>query len=340
MAIDVRTRTQEIVARIEAPEFLEQIRESLPESVTLDRFKRVAITAVRSNPDLATADKTTLLASIIRCAQDGLLPDQREAALVIYKGKVGYLRMIGGIRKIAAEYGWAIRTNVVYENDSFEYTDEPPEIHHRPVRPGEERGHLIAAYAVATHRDGRRLQTVLHPDDVAKRRAKAQTQAVWREWEPQMWEKSAGHDIFGQLPLDSSDLRISRVLQDGVLVDPIAALYGGPTTPPTDETTPDQTPTASNNGAEPEDADWTPVDEDPIDEEALAAASATVIPSGAHKDLSFADVAALEGGPAWFLTQLKRVAVEAPIRPTLEMFVRGRLPDEWDSYLAWKDEQS
>lgn len=339
MAIDVRTKTEEIVSRIETPEYLEQIRESLPETVTLDRFKRVAITAVRSNPSLVTADQSSLFGSIIRCAQDGLLPDGREAALVIYKGKVGYLRMIGGIRKIAAEFGWAIRTNVVYENDSFDYTEEPPTIHHRAVRPGEERGHLIAAYAVATHRDGRRLQTVLHPADVAKRRAKAQTQAVWNEWEPQMWEKSAGHDIFGQLPLDSSDLRVSRVLHDGVLVDPVAALYGTDRTPSPDSPVGDDLPAASTNGDEPEDADWTPVDDDPVDTEALTAAAATVIPSGVHKDKSFADVAGQEGGPAWFLTQLKRVAADAPVRPTLELFVRGMLPEQWAAYTAWKQEQ-
>lgn len=339
MAIDVRTKTQEIVERIERPDFLEQIRESLPESVTLDRFKRVSITAVRSNPDLAKADPASLLASIIRCAQDGLLPDQREAALVIYKGKVGYLRMIGGIRKIAAEYGWAIRTNVVYENDTFDYTDEPPEIHHRPVRPGEPRGNLIAAYAVATHRDGRRLQTVLHPDDVAKRRAKAQTQQVWNEWPAQMWEKSAGHDIFGQLPLDSADLRVSRVLHDGVLVDPVAQLYGQ-----REDDAPEPEPESGapdmSGEPEPEDADWAPVDEDAIDAEALTAAALTVVPSGVHKDKTFATVAGEDGGPAWFLQQLKRVADTAPVRPTLELFVRGMLPEQWAQYEAFKAGQS
>jgi recombinational DNA repair protein RecT len=63
MAIDVRSKTQEVVASIQHPDFLEQIRESLPESVSLDRFKRVAITAVRSNPDLVTADQSSLLSS-------------------------------------------------------------------------------------------------------------------------------------------------------------------------------------------------------------------------------------------------------------------------------------
>ena len=68
MAIDVRTKTEQIVSRIETPEYLEQLRESLPESVTLDRFKRVAITAVRSNPSLATADQASLFGSVVQAA--------------------------------------------------------------------------------------------------------------------------------------------------------------------------------------------------------------------------------------------------------------------------------
>jgi hypothetical protein len=105
-----------------------------------------------------------------------------------------------------------MRTNVVYENDEFDYTEEPPMLRHRPVRPGQDRGQLIAAYAVAVHRDGRQMQTVLHPDEVAKRKAVAKTKAVWDQWTPQMWAKSAGHDLFDDLPLDPADQRIRLVL--------------------------------------------------------------------------------------------------------------------------------
>jgi len=372
MAIDIRTRTNEVVATIERPDFLEQIRESLPESVSLDRFKRVAITAVRSNADLATADQTSLFRSIVRCAQDGLLPDGREAALVIYKGKVGYIPMIAGIRKIAAEYGWQIRTAVVYANDEFDYTEEPPEITHRPVRPGQDRGALLAAYAVARHRDGRRMQTVLHPADIAKRRAKAQTDKVWGEWPEAMWEKSAGHDIFGQLALDSADLRVSRILNEGVLVDPVAALYGPnndspvllpagdgdaapavPVEPPGASGTGDTDPLRGGGASgrvagaadeEPvEDGEWTeaPVDDEPqLSEETVAAAAAVKVPGGVHLGKTLAEVADEEGGKTWLAAQLKRLDNDDRMRPAIETFVQGRMPEMWASYEAWKAEQS
>jgi recombination protein RecT len=365
MAIDVRTKTQEVVAAIDNPVFLQQIEDSLPEGVSMQRFVSVAKTAVRTNADLATADQTSLFGSIVRCAQDGLLPDGREAALVIYKGKVGYLPMIGGIRRIAAVYGWQIRTNVVYANDEFDYTDEPPEIKHRPVRPGEDRGNLIAAYAVATHRDGRRVQTVLHPDEIAKRRSKAQTTKVWDEWTAAMWEKSAGHDIFKQLSLDPADARVDRILREGILADPIAALYGGnnlrtdaePSTSPDGDAGPHRAPVdgakleaaaedtslpqaAASPDPEAEDAEWTEaVDESeaPTDEEIQEAAE-TKVPGGSHMGQTLAEVA--ESDVPWLRTQLKRLGADDPMRAPIEAFVHGRLPEVWAKFEAWKAEQS
>lgn len=229
---DIAERTDVVVAQIQNPVFLEQLKESLPEGVSLERFKRVAITAIRTKPELAEANPNSLFASIVKCAQDGLIPDGREAALVKYKDDVSYLPMIGGIRKIAGEYGWTIRTAVVYEHDEFShYVDDGDEkIDHRPVRPGVERGQRIAAYAIAKHRDGRRkLMVVLHPADIAKRQGMAKTQNVWKEHPDAMWEKSAGHDVFGQISLAENDRRLDAFMQ--VLdVDPdeaTAALYGG-----------------------------------------------------------------------------------------------------------------
>jgi recombination protein RecT len=365
MAIDVRTKTQEIVSQIDDPAFLKAIEDSLPEGVSVQRFVSVAKTAVRTSPDLVSADRTSLFGSIVKCAQDGLLPDGRQAALVIYKGKVSYLPMIDGIRAIAATYGWQIRTSVVYSDDEFEYTEEPPEILHRPVRPGVDRGDLIACYAVAQHRDGRRMQVVLHPADVAKRRAMAQTDQVWTKWPEAMWEKSAGHDIFKQLSLDPADARVDRILREGILADPLKALYGvdksddlraGPE-PSTNDPSPDgkggPSTGAPVDGAKLEEAAGLgqaafspdPEEEDAVWEvaatdEEIEAAGAIVVPSGVHKDKTLGAVAADENGAAWFLTQLKKLPAEAPVKASLEVFVKGRLPDVWARYEAFKAEQS
>jgi len=358
---ELATRTEQVVDQLQSPLFLEQLAESLPEGVTLDRFKRVTITAVRANADLVKADQTSLFAAIVKCAQDGLMPDGREAALVTYKEKVAYIPMIGGIRRIAAVYGWQIRTSVVYANDEFDYTEEPPVITHRPVRPGVDRGDLIAAYAVATHRDGRRVQVVLHPADIAKRKAKAQTSKVWDEFSAAMWEKSAGHDIFGQLSLDPADARVDRILREGILADPIAALYGGRSSDgdggsPADGASRENRDGAADTDGEPgvggrneppPPAADSPADEAeegvwevaPTDEE-IEAAGAIVVPAGVHKGKTLSAVAAEEAGATWFLTQLKNLKPDAPVRPSMETFVRARLPETWATYETHLAEQT
>jgi hypothetical protein len=112
----------------------------------------------------------------------------------------------------------------VYANDEFDYTDEPPQIMHKSVRPGHERGPLIAAYAVAIHRDGRREQIVLHWDEIEQRRGKAQTDMVWREWPAPMAEKTAGHALFKQMPISDREL-VARVLAASG-ADAAELLYG------------------------------------------------------------------------------------------------------------------
>jgi recombination protein RecT len=221
------------IAELRDPLFEQQIALAVPEGVSPAKLLRAAATAVLDNPDLAQPHlRESLIKETLKCAQDGLLPDGRQAAFVIYAGKnpsIKYLPMIGGLRAIAAEYGWTLRTNVVYENDEFDYNEEPPTLRHRPVRPGGERGNLIAAWAIATHKDGRRLQRVLHPAEIAKRRANARTDEVWKKWTPQMWEKTAGHDLFDELPLDAKDReRVQRVLAATEITEDAAALLYGP----------------------------------------------------------------------------------------------------------------
>lgn len=203
----VRTPMQEVVATIEHPEFVAQIKASLPENVTPERFIQIAITAVRSDPELITKDQNTLFASIVRCAQDGLYPDGREAAFVSFGSKVAYMPMIGGFRKIAAEHGWAIDTQVVYLADHFEYElGVNPKLVHEPCGLAEEPGEMTGAYAVATHADGRKIVEVMRKADILKVRevSKSKGSGPWRDWPERMWEKTVGRRIFGKLPLSGT----------------------------------------------------------------------------------------------------------------------------------------
>lgn len=237
----------EVVTRQEAEQALttqlqneatrEQIRSALPEGVSLARFERAFLTAVQAdeNGDLLRADRGSLFRALSRCAMDGLLPNGTEAAIVVYKGKAGYLPMIDGIRKTAADYGWTIKTRVVREGEHYVYVEEPPSIEHRPelalenpdTRP------IIAAYAVATHKDGRRVQRQLDRAEIEKRRKVAKTDAVWSKWLAQMCEKTVGHDVFSELTLGATDAERDRLKRMVVAFenDPraaVEAIYGHP----------------------------------------------------------------------------------------------------------------
>ena len=55
------------------------IQSLLPSHVSPEQFTRTAATALVADPELQNADRQSLVMSLIRCAQDGLVPDGREA---------------------------------------------------------------------------------------------------------------------------------------------------------------------------------------------------------------------------------------------------------------------
>lgn len=208
---------QETLAQVRSAEFKGQIQMALPNNVTPERFVRVAVTAIQQTPDLITCTQASLFQSLIRCAQDGLLPNGKEAALVKFGNAAVYMPMIGGFRKIAAENGWAIDTQVVYQNDRFDYElGQHPRLEHVPAGLEQEPGEKIGAYAVATHEDGRKLVEVMRKTEILKVRdaSKSKSSGPWKDWEERMWEKSVGRRIFGKLPLSGRALeRADSVLQ-------------------------------------------------------------------------------------------------------------------------------
>lgn len=221
-----RTPQQELIADLRDERFKQQVAIALPGNVTPERFVRIAVTAIQANPDIASADYDSVIRSFIQSAQLGLLPDGREAAIVLFGKKATLMPMISGYRKIAAEYGWALRTRVVYEADEFEYAEGVETILvHQPARPGVQRGKMIAAYAVGAHKDGRREIEVMYAEDIERVRKVARSQNVWNDWTDRMYEKTVGRRLFAKLPLDEADKeRVERVLSADT--DPVTAIYG------------------------------------------------------------------------------------------------------------------
>lgn len=231
-----RSPAQELVSRVRGDEFKQQIALALPEGTSADRFLRATVTALMANPDLAgQASHDSIFTALLRSAQDNLVPDGKEAALVVYSGKAQYLPMVGGLRKIAGEHGWALVTAVVKEADVFEYElGLDPKLRHVPARPGVDRGPTIAAYCVASHPNGHRLVEVMLIDELEQIRAtsKKPTSGPWKDWTDRMYEKTVGKRAFAKLPLGELDARVLRILE-AAATEPAEAsrlIYGTPLT--------------------------------------------------------------------------------------------------------------
>lgn len=188
---------------------------ALPEHVSVDKFKRVILTAAQTNNDLMQADRLTFLKSCIQCAADGLLPDGREAALVVFntkiKGKNGdsdvwikqvqYMPMTKGLIKLARNSGDIsnLVAQIVCKNDTFNIdlaSGERP-THNIPL--DKPRGDFIAAYAIATFKDGSFQTEFMTKSEIdkiksiskgVKKNKDGSEYGIWVDWYEEMARKT------------------------------------------------------------------------------------------------------------------------------------------------------
>lgn len=225
-ALAVREARTDLATNIER--MRPQIEASLPPGVDPTRFTRVAMNAVQNMPELLDpqVERQSVYTACLRAAQLGLMPDKREGAIVIVNEKrrgpngdhwvkVAQFRdMIGGLRKLAAEFGFDLVARSVYAGDLFDYQlGDVESITHKPPALGVERGALIGAYAIATRlKDGQKYRLVMDMVAINKRRDVAQTKSVWDKWPAEMGEKTVARSLFKVLPLtdDAPDSAVER----------------------------------------------------------------------------------------------------------------------------------
>jgi len=206
-AVAMRNR----LARME-PEF----RAALPAHIPSAKFVRTAQTAIQMNPDILQCDKRSVFGAIMKAAQDGLVLDGREAALVKFANQCQYMPMIAGVLKKARNSGEIamIDAQMVHKNDKFTYrigTDALPL--HEPDWFGE-RGEYIGAYAIAKTKDGACYVEILSKSQIERIRAvsKSKTGPAWSQWWDEMARKSALRRLAKRLP-SSSDREYEELQQ-------------------------------------------------------------------------------------------------------------------------------
>lgn len=190
-----------------------EFESALPSHIKPEKFQRVVMTVVQQQPDLLDADRRSLLASCTKCAADGLIPDGREAALVIFRTKDGpkvqYMPMLAGVLKRMRNSGEiaAINVQVVHEGDDFTWApddfDRP--VKHQVPKFGTDRGKVVGAYAVAKLRDGSLMAEVMDKQAIERVRSasRAKDSGPWVQWWDQMARKTVLRRLAKYLPMDA-----------------------------------------------------------------------------------------------------------------------------------------
>lgn len=156
-----------------------QIKAALPSILTPERFTRMVLTALSSNPKLQECSPQSFLGAMMQAAQLGVEPNTPlgQAYLIPYRNhgilecqfQLGYKGLIdlayrsGSIRDISA--------HVVYSGDGFEFEyGFEPKLIHKPAMT--DRGTPIAYYAVYHTKDGGGNFVVMSQEDIEKYRNK------------------------------------------------------------------------------------------------------------------------------------------------------------------------
>lgn len=217
----------------------DNFKEQLPPDISPDRFISAAMSAVQHNPELLSADLGSLFNALNSSCRDGLLPDNREGALVIHNtkvktpgqpdqwvAKVAWMPMVKGVLKKIRQSG-EVRTitmGVVYQGEEFDYwiDDEGEHLTHRPSYEVERSdANIRLAYAMVRLTDGDLQVEIIPKLELEKIRAASKTGAKgwgpWKDWYAQMAKKSALHRLAPKLPIRSE--LIEMIERDNELYD-------------------------------------------------------------------------------------------------------------------------
>jgi recombination protein RecT len=226
-----------------------ELRMVLPAHISPARFQRVLMTAAQANPDLLQANRASLLTAVMKAAQDGLLPDGREAVLNVYKTRkqdaqgqwgevhlVQYVPMVYGLRKKIMQSSEVadLQTSVVYRQEIeaglFIYEEGTERtLRHKPLLdpnfdPTDD--DIAAAYSVATFKDGSKSFEVMRRSEINKVRQASPSGAIgktkrngdpipprgpWVDWFSEMCRKTVARRHAKVLPMTSDLVDVEAV---------------------------------------------------------------------------------------------------------------------------------
>lgn len=217
-----RATMQAYIKRMEG-----EIKKALPSVLTPERFTRIVLSALSTNPKLQETTPESFLGAMMTAAQLGMEPNTplgQAYLLPYYNSKKRCLEcqfQLGykGLIDLAYRSGEVstIQAHVVYEHDKFSYAyGLEPQLEHVPAMG--DRGSPTHVYAVFRTKDGGYSFGVMSIDDVrrhAQRYSKSFENGPWQTNFEEMAKKTVLKRILKYAPLKSDFVR--GVSQDGAI---------------------------------------------------------------------------------------------------------------------------
>lgn len=204
----------------------DQLQMALPQHFKVDRFLRVALTAVQKTPELLDCYQPTFLGALVEAAQLGLEPNTTlgHAYLIPFRNrKAGRLdcQLIPGYKgliRLAYQSGQvaSFRGYVVRAKDKFDYGyGLSPHLTHIPYR-GQDAGEMVAAYCVAKLKDSDepefRVLERWEAEAIRDRFSKAANFGPWKDNFDEMALKSVARRLCKWLPADTEKSHLARAI--------------------------------------------------------------------------------------------------------------------------------
>ena len=217
-----RATMQAYIKRMEG-----EIKKALPSVLTPERFTRIVLSALSTNPKLQETTPESFLGAMMTAAQLGMEPNTplgQAYLLPYYNSKKRCLEcqfQLGykGLIDLAYRSGEVstIQAHVVYEHDKFSYAyGLDPQLEHVPAMG--DRGSPTHVYAVFRTKDGGYSFGVMSIDDVrrhAQRYSKSFENGPWQTNFEEMAKKTVLKRVLKYAPLKSDFVR--SVSQDGAI---------------------------------------------------------------------------------------------------------------------------
>lgn len=189
--------------------------------VSTTRFLTVAKTALQTHKDkdrLEKANRQTLFLAIKKCAADGLMPDGREAALVVMNNKIGenkfelqveYWPMVQGLVKLMRNSGEVddIDAFIVYEKDRFSFKAGKDKMPDHDADWFGDRGKPIGVWSFVKLKGGETKVAMLTKDRIDRIASRSKMSKNYsiiegKDWE-EFWKKAGIRNVSKYAPKSS-----------------------------------------------------------------------------------------------------------------------------------------